>query len=238
MTITLLVAGLVMLLGALVQGVVGYGMNLVVAPLLTLTDPSLVPVPLLLIAMVHALLAVAREHNHADWRGVGWAMIGRLPGIGLGVAAVALLPQGPFSIAVALSVLSCVGLSLLSWRPSPTPRSLLVAGVASGVLGTAAAIGGPPIALLYQHHSGPTIRATMAVYFALGTAASLGGLALSGAVHAEPALRAAMLLPFLVAGFLLSNPLRRFIDGPWMRPAVLAVAVGSAAALLLRGVLG
>ncbi|MPY80771.1 MAG: TSUP family transporter [Actinophytocola sp.] len=238
MTVTLLVAGLVLLLGALVQGVVGYGMNLVVAPLLTLIDPSLVPVPLLLIASVHALLAAAREHDHADWKGVGWAMAGRLPGIAIGVAVVALLPQGPFAIAVALAVLSCVGLSLLTWRPSPTPRSLLVAGVASGTFGTAAAIGGPPIALLYQHAAGPTIRATMAVYFAVGTLASVGALALSGQVHGDPVLHAALLLPFLVAGFWLSTPLRRFIDGPWMRPAVLIVAITSAFVLLGRALIG
>lgn len=238
MSATLLTAGLVLLLGALVQGVVGYGMNLVVAPLLTLIDPSLVPVPLLLIASVHALLAATRERGHADWTGVGWAMTGRLPGIAIGVAVVALLPQGPFAAAVALAVLVCVGLSLLTWRPHPTPRALLVAGVASGTLGTAAAIGGPPIALLYQHAAGPTIRATLAVYFAVGTMASVGALALAGAVHGDPALRAALLLPFLVAGFWLSTPLRRFIDGRWMRPAVLIVAVSSAFALLGRAMVG
>ncbi len=238
MTTTLLVAGLVLLLGALVQGVVGYGMNLVVAPLLTLIDPSLVPVPLLLVASVHALLAATRERGHADWQGVGWAMAGRLPGIALGVAVVALLPPGPFAMAVALAVLICVGLSLLTWRPNPKPRSLLVAGIASGTFGTAAAIGGPPIALLYQHAAGPTIRATLAVYFAVGSLVSVGALAVSGHVHGEPVLQAALLLPFLFGGFWLSTPLRRFIDGRWMRPAVLAVAVASAVVLLGRALLG
>jgi uncharacterized membrane protein YfcA len=59
----IIVVGLVVLLGALVQGAVGYGMSLIAAPLLVLVDPALVPVPLLLLTTVHATLAVVR-----DWR--------------------------------------------------------------------------------------------------------------------------------------------------------------------------
>src|SRR5688572_32591177 len=39
-----------------------------------------------------ALLALRREHGDTDWVGVGWALLGRLPGIALGVLAVAMLP--------------------------------------------------------------------------------------------------------------------------------------------------
>ncbi|MGH8964098.1 MAG: sulfite exporter TauE/SafE family protein, partial [Actinomycetes bacterium] len=69
-------AGLVVALGALVQGAVGYGMALVAAPLLALVNPALVPVPLILLTSVHAVLAVIRDGRHADWPGIGWAMLG------------------------------------------------------------------------------------------------------------------------------------------------------------------
>ena len=148
-------AGLVVALSALVQGAVGYGMALVAAPLLALVDPTLVPVPLILLTSGHAVLAVVRDGRHADWPGIGWAMLGRLPGTGLGVLAVVALSQRVFSLLVGLSVLACVVLSLLTWRPRPRPGSLLVAGLVSGAGGTAASIGGPPIALLYQDAAGP-----------------------------------------------------------------------------------
>lgn len=238
MTTTLLISGFVLLAAAVVQGAIGYGMNLIVAPLFALMDPGLVPVPLLLVATLNAALATAREHRHVDWRGVGWAMTGRVPGTALGVGVVALLPERPFAAVVGVSVLICVGLSLIAWRPRPTPRALLVAGVASGTFGTAVAIGGPPVALLYQHSAGPTIRATMAVIFALGSIASLIGLAIGGRVHGEPLTQAALLLPFMVAGFLLSNPLRRILDAGWTRPVVLVVACGSAVVLIARSLLG
>lgn len=238
MTLALALGGLVLLVGALVQGTVGYGMNLVAAPVLALIDPALVPVPLLLVSSVHALLAAAREYRHTDWSGVGWAMVGRMPGTALGVLAVALLPARPFSVVVGASVLVCVALSLISWHPQPTPRALVIGGIAGGTFGTAATIGGPPIALVYQHAKGPTIRATMAVYFAVGSLFSVAALAVGGQVHADPLAKAALLMPFLVAGFALSGPLRRVLDAGWTRSAVLAVASGSAVLLVARGLSG
>jgi hypothetical protein len=71
----ILAAGLVVALGALVQGAVGYGMALVAAPLLALFAPALVPVPLILLTTVHAVLAVARDGRHTDWPGVAIAAL-------------------------------------------------------------------------------------------------------------------------------------------------------------------
>ena len=238
MTLALLVAGLVVLVGALVQGAVGFGMNLLAGPLLMLLDPSLVPVPVLFVAIGHAALGVLRERTHTDWRGVGWAMLGRLPGNALGMLAVALLPVGGFTAVVAASVLVCVVLSLVAWRPAPTPPGLVAAGAASGAFGTASAIGGPPIALMYQHSRGPTTRATLSAYFLLASLSSVGMLAAAGQVHTEHLRAAAVLLPFMLAGFALSSPIRRWVDGAVLRYGVLGVASLGAVILLVRVAVG
>lgn len=235
---TLVLAGLVVALGALVQGAVGFGLALVAAPLLAILDPALVPVPLLMVTAVHAVLALRREHVDTDWRGVGWALLGRLPGIALGVLAVATLSPRWFAALVGLTVLVCAGLSVLRWRPRPTVPALLVAGLVSGAGGTASSIGGPPVALLYQDSRGPRVRATLAAYFTAGTALSLAGLALAGRVDADALRAAAVLLPFTAAGFLLSGPARRLLDRGWVRPAVVGLAATGAVALLVQAALG
>ncbi|MGH4026631.1 MAG: sulfite exporter TauE/SafE family protein [Pseudonocardiaceae bacterium] len=232
----ILFAGVVVALAALVQGAVGYGMALVAVPLLALVDTALVPVPLLVLTAGHSVLAVLREGRHADWSGVGWAMLGRLPGTGLGVLAVVAMSQRVFSLLIGTCVLIFVLLSLLTWQPPPRPRSLLVAGVASGAGGTAAGIGGPPIALLYQNATGPRVRGTLAAYFALGSVTSLAALAAAGQVTGATLASAAELAPFLLAGFLLSGPARRVLDRGWTRHAVLTVAAASAG-LLVAGTL-
>lgn len=230
----LITAGLIVALSALVQGSIGYGMALVAAPLLALVEPTLVPVPLILLTSAHAVLVAVRDWRHADWTGVGWATLGRLPGTGLGVLAVVALSQRVFALLVGLGVLACVMLSLLSWRPRPRPGSLMLAGLVSGAGGTAASIGGPPIALLYQDAAGPRVRGTIGGYFVLGSVISLAALAAAGQVSGESLVRTAVLAPFLLAGFALSGPARRMLDNGWTRHAVLAVAAVSATLLLGR----
>jgi uncharacterized membrane protein YfcA len=230
--VTIALAGLAIALGALVQGSVGFGIALVAAPLLAIIDPRLVPVPMLLLATAHAMLTLRREYRDTDWTGVGWALLGRLPGIVIGVLAVAVLPPRWFALAVAVIVLTCVALSLVRWRPRPTVPALLVAGVVSGAAGTASSIGGPPVALLYQHAHGARVRATMAAYFVVGSLLSLTGLLVGGQFSADAVAAAAVMVPFLVAGFALSGPLRRHLDHGWTRPAVLAMAGAGALALL------
>lgn len=233
----LLLAGLVVLTGAIVQGAVGFGINMIAAPVLAIADPRLVPVPLILVASVFAVLPLVREWSHTDWKGVQWGIAGRIPGTALGVAALAVLPARGMAIVIGVAVLASVGLSLLTWRPTPTVPALLTAGLVSGTFGTAAAIGGPPIALVYQNSGGPAVRSTLAAYFAVGSGLSLVGLSLGGQVHVADLVAAGVLLPFAVAGFLASGPLRGLLDSGRTRPALLAVAVVSAVALMLKATL-
>ncbi|QUH02759.1 TSUP family transporter [Saccharopolyspora erythraea] len=227
-------AGLVVLVGAVVQGGAGLGMNLLAAPLLTLVDRALVPVPLLVASLVLALMAMRREFGHVDWRGTSFAVAGRLPGTALGVYAVAALPVRGFSMTIGVLVLVCLVLSVVSWRPKPTPAALLAAGFAGGAMGTASSIGAPPVALLYQHESGPRIRATLSAYIVFGSVLSLVALGLGGQIGSPQIFGSLLLLPFMAAGFALSGPLRRHLDAGWMRPCVLALAGGSAVLLIVR----
>lgn len=94
------------------------------------------------------------------------------------------------------------------------------------------------MALLYQHRPPPQVRATLGVYFVLGAAMSLIGLAVSGDVHARDLGVAAVLLPVLVAGFGTSLVLRAHVDPGHVRAAMLAVCGISSAALIVRSLAG
>ena len=236
--LVVLVAGLAVLLGAAVQGSVGIGLGLVAAPVFALLEPSLVPGTILLTSSVLPVLTSLRELQDVDWRGLAFALVGRVPGIALGVYVVATQPPSTTAIVVAVVVLGAVALSVTTWEARPTPRALLVAGAISGVSGTATSVGGPPVALLYQRAPGPTVRSTMGLYFLIGNVTSVSALALAGEVGTRDVTRALVLMPFLLVGFLLSGPLRRHVDGPRLRVAVLVLSAASAVALLVRTLLG
>jgi len=75
-------------------------------------------------------------------------------------------------------------LACLRWQPCLRPSSLLLAGIASGVGGTAASIGGPLIALLYQRAAGSQVRGTLGGYFVVGSIMSITALVGTGQVSA------------------------------------------------------
>jgi hypothetical protein len=175
------------------------------------------------------------ERHHVDWRGVGWLLVGRLPGTVIGVAVVALVAPATLSVLTGLAVLVAVAVSVARATVPVTRPTTVAAGVASGAMGTATSIGGPPLALLYQHHEGPVLRSTLAVTFGVGTLISLGALALAGEVHGWQVLLALALVPGIGGGLVASRFVARRLDGRWLRPAVLAVAALAAVLAIANG---
>ena len=102
---------------------------------------------------------------------------------------------------------------------------------------TAAAIGGPPLALVYQRAEAATLRATLALVFAVGSLLSLGALEIAGQLSAREVWTGVAMLPFFLVGFLMSLGLRERLSGQLFRVAVLVVVTGSALALLARHLL-
>jgi uncharacterized membrane protein YfcA len=227
-------AAVIVAVAACLQGSVGFGFGSFAAPLLALLDRGLVPGPLLAVALPLTVMIALRDHDTLDLSGVKWAIAGRLPGTVVGVVAVAALPPDGLTIMFCLLVLIAVALSLTGRRVAPTPRTLLGAGLASGVMGTATSIGAPPLALVYQDVPGPRLRATLAGFFVVGASLSVIGLALAGELGADEWRAAAALLVPMIAGFLASRPAARLLDAGWTRPAVLAVSSASALLLLVR----
>jgi uncharacterized membrane protein YfcA len=114
--------------------------------------------------------------------------------------------------------------------------SLLVTGFVSGVTGTATSIGGPPMALLYQRRDPRQLRCTLAVYFLIGAALSLAGLAIGDALHGREFEVAAILSPTLALGFVASRLLHRRVDPAHLRAGVLAVCALGSIVLLVRSI--
>jgi uncharacterized membrane protein YfcA len=233
----LAVALAAVLAGAFVQGSVGFGVNILAAPVLALLDPDALPATLILAALPLAVGMLVREHGHVDPEGLRWLLVGRLPGTALGALVVATLPTDGLAAAIGALVLVAVAMSALAPPLAVTPTSALAVGALSGVMGTASSIGGPPPALLYQHHPGPVLRSTTAALFVVGTTLSALALAVAGEVGWADVRLAVALVPAIAGGLLLSRLLAGHIDAGWLRPAVLVVAAVAGTATLLRGLL-
>ncbi|MBO2448783.1 sulfite exporter TauE/SafE family protein [Actinomadura barringtoniae] len=233
----LLIGGIAAMIGAVVQGSVGLGVGLVAAPVVTLAFPSLMPGAILVVAALLPLATLAQEIRHVDTRGLGWAFGGRVVGTAAGVWVVATVPARALGVLVGGVVLAALAITAWSASVPRNPATLTTAGLVAGATGTASSIGGPPLALLYQRENGPTVRATLAVFFTVGAVLSLVMLAAAG--HMPPRQLAAglELTPFVFVGFLLSGPLRRFLDDGRMRVGILVVVGISAVSLIVRSLI-
>ena len=224
------------LTGATVQGTVGLGLGLIAAPVTALVAPGLVPELLLWLAFVMACQTLVTEYRGTDWRGLAWALPPRVLGTALGVWVVALASDQVIGIAVGAMVLLSVLLTVHTVTLPVNRMTLPVAGLVSGVTGTATSIGGPPLAILYQHHAPRVLRPTLAAYFAAGAALSLVGLGATGQLRLDVLLLALLLCPLLLVGILLSVPIRGRLPQAAVRTGVLVVCAASALALLLRSI--
>jgi uncharacterized protein len=235
--IALLAANLIVAVGSWVQGSVGFGLALIAAPLLALISPGAVPGPLIATTFVLIVLTVVRERRSIDVRGIGWAIVGRIPGSALG--AITLAAMSPRLLSFTLGALTLLAVLLTATRLhiERKPPWLFVAGSISGFMGTTSAIGGPAIALLYQRDEGPTVRASLAAYFVVGSLMSLAALSIVKRFGLADLVQGATMLPGMFVGFALSARFGAFLDRGRTRAAVLIVAGLSGVGAMLRAAL-
>jgi uncharacterized membrane protein YfcA len=100
-------------------------------------------------------------------------------------------------------------------------------------MATAAGLGGPPVALVYQRETGVRLRGTLAAYFIVGTVLSLVALAWAGRFGAEEIRLSAVLIPGTVLGYLLSHPAAAYLDSGRTRVAVLVVSALAAVSVIV-----
>ena len=230
----LLVIAVAVLVGSVVQGLVGLGVGLVSAPVVTLLQPNLMPGTLLWMGLLTPALTLLVDRRDIDWPGMAWGIPARIPGTVLGVLLVGWFSHRELGIAVGLMVLISV---LVTWRAVHLPinrTTLVTAGFLSGVGATTTSIGGPPIAVLYQHQPAGRIRSTLAVYFSLGAMFSLVALAVTGDLTWHQTAVAAMLAPGVPIDLWLARGLGRALDLRSIRTGVLVVCAASAVLLLVR----
>jgi len=228
------VLAVALFVGAVVQGTVGLGLALVAAPVASLVAPDLVPELVLWLAMLMAVESMAIERAGTDWRGLSYALPPRVLGTAVGVWVVAVAPAAVLGVGVGVMVLLTVLLTIRTVRIPVNRVSLPIAGFVSGVVGTATSIGGPPLAVLYQHHPPPVLRPTLSTYFAIGAGLSLVGLGIAGELDGHLALLALLLAPVLALGILVSIPVRRRVPHHLVRGLVLVVCGISSLALIVR----
>lgn len=245
---TLLLTAVVVLVGALVQGMSGFGFGLVTMSLLPLFLPVDHAVPMVAAwGLALNLYLNWRLRKHISLRRAGPMMLGGLLGIPVGVLF--LKGADPRLIKGALGaviVLFCLH-SLLSSRVPHIDEGGrkaqglgVVAGAAGGVLGGAFNTGGPPV-ILYVAAMGwakDAATSTIQVYFLLTTTLTIAGHVSVGLMTPERLWQVLPLYPVVGLGSWLGTRIYDRVPQARFRQIVLVLLLVLGANFLVRSALG
>lgn len=220
-------------IAAFMQGAIGIGFALIVAPVMGLLRPDLLPVALLVLMLPLNLYVALREREAIDWRGSAWIGLGRLPGTFLGLWILVVMSTNGLNQLIGASTVLAVLAALFAPVFRPRAGACVSVGLITGVTETATGVGGPPLALLYQHRPGPELRSTIACCFLVGELISLVILASAGKVGMEQLRWALYLLPPLLVGSVASRVMHQRLDARRLRQGVLLFALVSGVALMI-----
>ena len=222
----------VMTASALLQGAVGFGLGLLAIPFLIYLDLRFVPGPLLVAALTLHMLVLRRDRSGVDVSGLSMLLSGRLLGTIPATWLLTVLPIESMKLLLAGVVLAGAVMGVVHGGGHPAPATLFGAGAASGFMATVGALGGPPVALIYQRAPGQRLRGTLAAYFIVGTIVSLAALGTIGRFGREELGLSLVLIPGTVFGYLLSHRAAAFLDTGYTRTAVLAVSALAAVTVI------
>ncbi|MEV4946495.1 sulfite exporter TauE/SafE family protein [Streptomyces sp. NPDC053755] len=230
---TLAVLALTVAVAAFVQGGSGLGFALIVAPVAGILDPGLLPV-FVLASMIPLNLYVAwRERASLDLRGAGWITAARLAATPGGLALLWMIPDRSLGLFVGGATVLAAVVSLAAPAFTPGRAAYLGAGAVTGLTETATGVGGPPLALVYQHRPPAELRSTVAACFLVGEVASLALLFATGKGHPADLGWAMALAPAIALGAWSSRLVHDRLNASRMRVFVLGFALVSGLVLML-----
>ncbi|MEZ5652401.1 MAG: TSUP family transporter [Burkholderiaceae bacterium] len=228
----LLLANLVVLLGAFVQGAAGLGFAMVAVPLLALIDLDLVPGPAMIGLLTVALIMALQGRHEIRWPD----LLRLLPGlvVGSAVGALLLVNLTRTQLAPVLGAIILIGVAAVvsGWRVPLNLVSLTAGGAAAGAMGTIAGIHGPPLAILFSSTRASEARAMIAWAFVLAALLSLASLWIAGRLAPAGLGQGLALLPGLLLGLLLARLALGRISPRWPRLAMLTLATLSGLLLI------
>lgn len=224
---TLLVAGLVFLLAAFVQGLSGFGSGLVAMGLLPLFWDLEQAVAVSSVFGVMLNLSLAwKLRAHARPREVAPMVLAALAGVPVGLWFLHSVDPRLVKGALGLVLVSHAVFSLS--RPAAgamtTSRPVAaLAGLVGGALSGAFNTSGPPVLVYATLRGWPpaTFKANLQAYIGVTALTSMTGFALTGLITRETLQANLLLAPALIAGGVLGHRASRHIDQALFRRGVL-----------------
>lgn len=223
---------------AFVRGLTGFGMAILLVPVLALALPPVEAVVtanfLSLFIGLSEVRRLARDAEKTAWT-LGALVLLATP---LGLYALSVTTPAVARLLIALIALSAFVAVLMPPRGAATPTRMVTGGVGvlSGLMTGYAGMPGPPVVPYYvgRHLPRETAKASMMLVFTMAGFAGIASGTAIGVVRIELALFAAALFPTVLLGNWLGARASGRVSDPLWRGFVGVVLGGAALAAVLR----
>ena len=229
----------VVFLSSAVAGLVGFGMGMMLSPLLLLVlEPQPVVLAVNSLSFVGLAMIGVKGRGEVDVGSVKPLVIAGLAGVPVGLLVLENLAPGSLKLLIGVVIVVLAVLSL-SRRRVPIPKSKIADaafGFGGATLVTGLGVGIPIVAwhLFNQGLGARKIRVTIAVYYSTVAVFAIVLYVIFGIYTGERWLLNLMLLPATLAGFWVASRLVGRMKESMLRFAVVAVIIISGLTLLIR----
>jgi uncharacterized protein len=214
----------ILIIGACLQGLIGFGLGLFSAPILFLFAPQLVPAPMILNGLAITLVLLFIHRKFINKREASYSLVGGSIGVFLATTVISLVNLAQYQVLFGLTIVTAVILSVAGFIPQVSSVSSSIAGTLSGFMGTLTSAGGAPMGLLYQAADEAAIKANLSLFFVYINALSIIALSLAGLVSQQDLILFIFSVPAVGIGWLLSLLLQRYLNIHFIRPLILFIA--------------
>lgn len=226
LTPELAAAAAVAVLASFISGFAGFGLNLVMTPILALLFSPIEAIPVItVLGLVNVVRMLGGTWRHMDKREVVIMGLTSILTVPLGAWILSNVDAGLMKRVIAGVVLLFTLILLLGWqyRGPRNAATHVGVGMLSGVLNSGVGIGGPPVVLYQLARTGdPSIgRANLVGFFTILAAVTIVTFLFSGALDATAGARAGMLAPFVLTGTWLGMKMFHPRSAPFYRRIVL-----------------
>ena len=228
------------LFAALVRGTAGFGLALVLSPiLLFVLEPKSVVVVSLILGVLSHIMFLGSSYRRLDLRKLFSMTAGSLIGIPLGVLVITAISPSALKVLIgAVIVFFAIPLAIGFTRTFRREKPIaLVAGFLSGVLNSSTSLGGPPVVLFMHNQKWPkeVIHPSLAAYFLFASLFTLLGLFIAVLIDIPLVVTAVSLAPAMLIGVGIGMLAFRKINEHFFRMLSIAIVFCSGILAILSG---
>jgi len=240
LTIELLAAAGIAVIASFISGFAGFGLNLVMTPILALLFSPVEAIPVItVLGLVNVVRMLGGTWKHMDRREVVVMGLTSIVTVPLGAWVLVSVDADLMKRAIAGIVLLFTLILMLGWRYHGPRTTATHAGVGllSGFLNSGVGIGGPPVVLYQLARPGdPTVgRANLVGFFTILAVATIIAYLFNGALDATAGLRAGLLAPFVLGGTWFGMRLYNPKNAPLYRKVALGFLLCVSVMIVLLG---